>query len=46
MKTMSCVENLAAFVCRSAYEDLSETTREQLKVRILDSLGRCGRARG
>ena len=36
---MSCVENLAAFVCRSAYEDLSEATREQLKIRILDSLG-------
>lgn len=34
---MSCVENLAAFVCRSAYEDLSETAREQLKIRILDS---------
>ena len=36
---MSCAENLAAFVHRSAYEDLSETTREQLKIRILDSLG-------
>jgi 2-methylcitrate dehydratase len=36
---MSCLENLAAFVCRSAYEDLSETAREQLKIRILDSLG-------
>lgn len=36
---MSCAEHLAAFVCRSAYEDLSETTREQLKIRILDSLG-------
>lgn len=36
---MSCVENLAAFVCRSAYEDLSETAREQLKIRILDSIG-------
>jgi 2-methylcitrate dehydratase len=36
---MSCVENLTAFVCRSAYEDLSETAREQLKIRILDSLG-------
>jgi 2-methylcitrate dehydratase len=35
---MSCVENLAAFVCRSAYEDLSVATREQLKIRILDSL--------
>ena len=36
---MSCVKNLAAFVCRSAYEDLSDTAREQLKIRILDSLG-------
>jgi 2-methylcitrate dehydratase len=36
---MSCVENLAAFVCRSAYDDLSETTRRQLKIRILDSIG-------
>jgi 2-methylcitrate dehydratase len=36
---MTCVENLAAFVCRSVYEDLTETTREQLKIRILDSLG-------
>src|SRR3954463_13672107 len=36
---MSCVEDLAAFVCRSAYEDLSETAREQLKIRVLDSLG-------
>jgi 2-methylcitrate dehydratase len=36
---MTCARNLAAFVCRSAYEDLSETAREQLKIRILDSLG-------
>jgi len=36
---MSCVENLAAFVCRSAYEDLSDTARQQLKIRILDALG-------
>lgn len=36
---MSCAENLAAFVCRSAYDDLTETVREQLKIRILDSLG-------
>ena len=36
---MTCAENLAAFVCRSGYEDLSDTAREQLKVRILDSLG-------
>ena len=37
---MSCVENLATFVCRSAYEHLSETARKQLKIRMLDSL-RC-----
>src|SRR5690348_1476331 len=36
---MSCVKNLASFVCRSAYEDLSEAVREQLKIRVLDSLG-------
>lgn len=36
---MSCVENLAAFVSRAAYEDLSEAAREQLKLRILDALG-------
>lgn len=36
---MTCAENLAAFVHRSAYEDLSETAREQLKIRVLDSLG-------
>ena len=36
---MSCVKNLASFVCRSVYEDLSETAREQLKIRVLDSLG-------
>jgi 2-methylcitrate dehydratase len=36
---MSCVDNLAAFVCRSAYDDLSASTRRQLKIRILDSIG-------
>ncbi len=36
---MSCAENLAAFVCRAAYEDLSDTAREQLKIRILDAVG-------
>lgn len=36
---MSCVENLAAFVCRAAYEDLSDTARQQLKNRVLDALG-------
>ena len=36
---MTCAENLATFVCRSAYEDLSDTAREQLKIRLLDSVG-------
>lgn len=36
---MSCVENLVAFVYRSAYEDLSDTARQQLKIRVLDALG-------
>jgi 2-methylcitrate dehydratase len=36
---MSCAEILAAFVCRAASEDLSETAGEQLNIRILDSLG-------
>jgi 2-methylcitrate dehydratase len=30
---------LAAFVARASYDDLSETARHQLKIRILDSLG-------
>jgi 2-methylcitrate dehydratase len=36
---MTCAERLATFICRSGYEDLSDTVREQLKIRILDSLG-------
>jgi len=36
---MTCAEKLAAFVRRSAYEDLSDTAREQLKIRFLDSVG-------
>ena len=36
---MTCAEKLATFVCRSAYEDLSDTAREQLKIRFLDSVG-------
>jgi len=36
---MTCAERLAAFVCHASSEDLSDTAREQLKVRILDSLG-------
>lgn len=33
------VEQLARFVCRSRWEDISEPGREQLKLRVLDSLG-------
>jgi 2-methylcitrate dehydratase len=36
---MSVVERLARFVTRSGYEDLSREARQQLKIRILDSLG-------
>ncbi len=33
------VERLARFVCRSAWDDISDAAREQLKLRVLDSLG-------
>ncbi len=36
---MTHVEQLAAFVVRASYEDLTEEARQQLKIRILDSLG-------
>jgi len=36
---MTQVEQLAAFVVRMTYEDLSEGARHQLKIRILDALG-------
>lgn len=36
---MTQVEQLAAFVTRVTYEDLSEQARQQLKIRILDALG-------
>ncbi|HJP84389.1 MAG TPA: MmgE/PrpD family protein [Gemmatimonadaceae bacterium] len=36
---MSVVEQLATFVARSRYEDLSPNARLQLKIRILDTLG-------
>lgn len=35
---MTQVEQLAAFAARAAYEDLSEAARQQLKIRVLDSL--------
>ncbi len=36
---MSCVENPTSFVCRATWEDLPETVREQLGIRVLDSTG-------
>ena len=36
---MTVAEELASYVERASYEDLGESTRRQLKVRILDSLG-------
>jgi 2-methylcitrate dehydratase len=33
------VEQLAEFACGARYEDLSDEAREQLKIRVLDSLG-------
>src|SRR5436190_1052530 len=36
---MTLVEQLAAFVVRMKYEDLSEEARQQLKIRILDAMG-------
>src|SRR6266852_6602037 len=36
---MTQVEQLANFVVRMTYEDLSEEARQQLKIRILDALG-------
>lgn len=38
---MTMAEDLAMFVVDASYEDLSEMARQQLKLRILDSLG-CG----
>jgi 2-methylcitrate dehydratase len=35
----SRVEELARFVCRSRWEQISEPAREQLQLRVLDSLG-------
>src|SRR5437764_12461549 len=36
---MTQVEQLAAFVVRAGYEDLSEEARRELKIRVLDALG-------
>ncbi|HEY6543114.1 MAG TPA: MmgE/PrpD family protein [Ktedonobacteraceae bacterium] len=36
---MTQVEQLADFVARMTYEDLSEEARQQLKIRVLDALG-------
>lgn len=34
----TCVERLARFAADASYDDLSETAREQLKIRVLDAL--------
>jgi 2-methylcitrate dehydratase len=36
---MTQVERLAEFAVRASYDDLSEAARDQLKIRVLDSLG-------
>src|SRR5918996_1219411 len=36
---MTQAEQLAAFVANSSFDDLSERTREQLKIRLRDNLG-------
>src|SRR5438094_4479739 len=36
---MTQVEQLAAFVARTTYEEFSEDARQALKIRVLDSLG-------
>ena len=36
---MTQVEQLAAFVVRARYEDISEEARQELKIRVLDALG-------
>src|SRR6478672_6662350 len=36
---MTQVEQLAAFVARTRYDDLSAEARQQLKIRIIDALG-------
>ena len=36
---MTQVEQLAAFVVRATYEDLSEVARRELKIHVLDTLG-------
>jgi hypothetical protein len=37
---MTLVEQFAAFVVDASYDELSPAARDQLKIRILDSLGR------
>ena len=36
---MTLAEELASFVVRASYDDLGEEARDQLKIRLLDSLG-------
>ena len=36
---MTRVEDMAAFVARASYDMLSSRAREELKIRLIDSLG-------
>lgn len=36
---MSCAEQLAGFVAERSFDDLNESARAQLKIRVLDALG-------
>jgi len=38
-RTPTKVEQLAQFACGAGFQDLSDEAREQLKLRVLDSLG-------
>jgi len=37
--SVTCAEQLAAFVTERVFDDLTNTERDQLKIRVLDSLG-------
>jgi 2-methylcitrate dehydratase len=40
---MTKVEQLAAFIVRASYDDLSDAFRNHLKIRVRDALGCSGR---
>ena len=38
-KVVTQAEQLASFIVKTSYDDMSEAVREDLRIRILDSLG-------